>query len=141
MVSISACVGFLLLASVQGSVGRLEARVTYGDFLMQTPLKVQNFHEGAQNKVGPAASVAAGEGPAAEYAQASYNAWLISTLFSIAVFVISTYLVWKWHNEMREKGEGPQCGWKSILCCLCCTVATICFPIDEGRKYDDVPRQ
>merc|ERR1719316_1745685 len=126
----------ITLGSVQASVAQ------HGNFLTQPAHHNRvMLHTEGKEKVGPAASVAAGEGPAAEYAQASYNAWLMSTLISIAIFVISTYLVYKWHHEMREKGQGPQCGWKSILCCLCCTVATICFPIDEGRTYDDAPRQ
>merc|ERR1719160_1748005 len=64
---------------------------------------------------------------------------LVWGLISLVIFCISTYFVYKWHNEMKDKGLEPHCGVKSCLCvtcCLCCGVGTcftICFPIDESE--------
>ena len=49
------------------------------EVLALTYSESDNFVSSAAKKVGPAASVAAGEGPAAEYAQASYPFYVAQT--------------------------------------------------------------
>ena len=61
---------------------------------------------------------------------------------SIIIFCICSYLVYKWHNEMKENGQEPKCGIKSAACCICCccgcgTFLTICFPIDAGKEKSE----
>jgi len=87
------------------------------------------------HQVVPAASVVSGQGPASEYEQQAKTAWWVSWGISLAIFAVASFFVHKWHSEMKDQGITTTfCGWKSILCCLCCTFLTICWPIDEGTK-------
>merc|ERR1719313_2561262 len=82
--------------------------------------------------IAPAASVVSGQGPAADYAKAAQTSWMVSWAITLLIFGVSSYFVYKWHNEYTEMGVKTKfCGIKSVLCCLCCTFITICFPIDE----------
>lgn len=62
------------------------------------------------------------------------------TIFSIAVLLIASCYVYYKHQALKTEGQFPKCGLYSCLCCLCCTPATICCPIDhyehDGGKGD-----
>ena len=60
---------------------------------------------------------------------------------SIIIICIASYLVWKWHNDMKTEGKNPSLGVKSICCCVLClcgcgTFLALCFPIDEGAAKE-----
>lgn len=55
------------------------------------------------------------------------------SLLGLLVLILATAFVSYRHNGLRKEGKGTQCGIFSILCCLCCTPATICCPIDESK--------
>eukprot|EP00747_Dinoflagellata_sp_TGD_P211312 gnl/TRDRNA2_/TRDRNA2_84554_c0_seq5.p1 gnl/TRDRNA2_/TRDRNA2_84554_c0~~gnl/TRDRNA2_/TRDRNA2_84554_c0_seq5.p1 ORF type:complete len:141 (+),score=25.50 gnl/TRDRNA2_/TRDRNA2_84554_c0_seq5:72-494(+) len=77
-----------------------------------------------------------------QHGQGPSNFQVIWALLSFALFCVFTYLVYKWHHEMKEEAGdvahlSPQFGWKSCGCLVCCvctgfgTCMTICWPIDK----------
>ena len=66
---------------------------------------------------------------------------LLWAFMSLIIFCIASYLVYKWHNDMKTESKTPACGIKSAACCILClcgcgTFLTICFPIDEGAAKE-----
>ena len=60
---------------------------------------------------------------------------------TIIIICIASYLVYKWHNDMKTEGKNPSIGIKSICCCIFClcgcgTPLGLCFPIDEGAAKE-----
>lgn len=60
---------------------------------------------------------------------------------SIIIFAIASYLVYKWHNDMKTEGKNPSLGIKSVCCCVLClcgcgTFLALCLPIDEGATKE-----
>lgn len=55
--------------------------------------------------------------------------WMLIALLPLP----ATCCVYRKHRALREDGRGPHCGVYSVLCCLCCTPATICCPIDASK--------
>merc|ERR1719327_1701242 len=50
------------------------------------------------------------------------------------IFVVATYLVIRWHYDMKQENKDPHCSIWSVLCCLCCTPFVCCFPIDARKS-------
>lgn len=59
--------------------------------------------------------------------------WYVGSLISLIIFCIASFYVYKWHHQMKDTNKDPHCGWRSILCGICCTPLTICFPIDPRK--------
>eukprot|EP00929_Paragymnodinium_shiwhaense_P052364 TRINITY_DN26236_c0_g1_i1.p1 TRINITY_DN26236_c0_g1~~TRINITY_DN26236_c0_g1_i1.p1 ORF type:complete len:133 (+),score=26.69 TRINITY_DN26236_c0_g1_i1:79-477(+) len=62
----------------------------------------------------------------------------VLAILPFLILLLSSYWVYKTHNEMKETGVEPTLGWKSVCCCVlcCCGVGTfmgLCYPIDEGE--------
>jgi len=68
-----------------------------------------------------------------QYTGAIIGGGVAGTLVTIAVFVVASYYVYIWNKELVDAGKTTTCGWKSVLCCLCCTPISCCFQIDEGE--------
>lgn len=54
-------------------------------------------------------------------------------LGGLLIFILATLYVRYQHQQLQEAGKKPVCGVFSTLCCLFCTPATICMPIDEVK--------
>lgn len=59
--------------------------------------------------------------------------YLLLLFSGFMTLVFATLYSWHRHQQLVEEGKGPYCGVLSTLCCLCCTPATICWPIDVGK--------
>jgi len=58
--------------------------------------------------------------------------WTIETLVAeILVLSVASYFVWKWNRELKDRGHGTACGWRTVCCCLLCTPVACCLQIDE----------
>jgi len=68
-----------------------------------------------------------------QYTGAIVGGGVAGTLVTIAIFVVASYYVYIWNKELVDAGKTTTCGWKSVLCCLCCTPISCCFQIDEGE--------
>merc|ERR1719387_970897 len=69
-----------------------------------------------------------------QYTGAIVGGGAAGVLITLAVFVIASYFCYKWNSELKAVHEEPHCGWKSALCCLCCTPIVCCLPIDGETK-------
>merc|ERR1719159_679092 len=69
-----------------------------------------------------------------QYTGALVGGGAAGVFITITIFVIASYFCYKWNSEMKAVSEEPHCGWKSVLCCLCCTPIVCCLPIDGESK-------
>jgi len=56
--------------------------------------------------------------------------WLIINLL---IAILATIWIVHKHRQLEQDQQSPHCGIYSVLCCLCCSPATICFPIDARK--------
>merc|ERR1719160_1770061 len=68
------------------------------------------------------------------YVGALVGGGLVGSLIPLATFLIATYMVYSWNQQMIDDGDKPTCGIMSVLCCLCCTPFVCCCPIDKGSE-------
>merc|ERR1719443_2824240 len=68
-----------------------------------------------------------------QYTGAIVGGGVAGTLVTIAIFCVASYYVYTWNQELVAAGKTTTCGWKSVLCCLCCTPISCCWQIDEGE--------
>lgn len=60
---------------------------------------------------------------------------IISEVIHGVIFLVATYLCYKWHNAaLASENMAPYCGIRSFCCCLCCTAFVCCCPIDLMPK-------
>lgn len=71
-----------------------------------------------------------------------FSGWkgIAFTVFNIIVVGLATFFLYRRYNEMTAQNMGPHCGLKSCLCCLFCTPAACCFPIDEDTFRTSKPK-
>eukprot|EP00746_Dinoflagellata_sp_MGD_P164861 gnl/MRDRNA2_/MRDRNA2_93782_c0_seq1.p1 gnl/MRDRNA2_/MRDRNA2_93782_c0~~gnl/MRDRNA2_/MRDRNA2_93782_c0_seq1.p1 ORF type:complete len:151 (-),score=13.75 gnl/MRDRNA2_/MRDRNA2_93782_c0_seq1:62-514(-) len=73
-----------------------------------------------------------------QYTGALVGGGAAGVLITLAVFVIASYFCYKWNSELKAVHEEPHCGWKSILCCLCCTPS--CLPRSFHQQHQRRPQ-
>lgn len=63
----------------------------------------------------------------------SHDVAITVTLLGLLVIILATAFVAYRHRGLTEEGTQAHCGVFSTLCCLFCTPATICCPIDAAK--------
>lgn len=50
----------------------------------------------------------------------------------VIIFCVASFIVHRWHVQMRDTNRRPRCGPWTMFCGCCCTWLACCFPIDAA---------